>query len=164
MLDSVMLPIRKDNRGDFRRLYNQRKQKERYIRIAVITTISVEVFVLIVFFSVSKGYPLGISIACFLLLLNICAIMIYLTVHDSGINNDPGIVIWWLCCIRIGKKATAQVNPNIQIRALPNFGPSSAPSFGPLQERRNSKMSMSLSRMRGFNAQNKINAAQNNQI
>jgi len=32
--------------------------------------------------------------------------LIYLTVHRAIFRpvNDPGILIWWICCIRVGAK------------------------------------------------------------
>ena len=101
--------------------------------------------VLFSFFIRSGGFPLGIAIACFLLLLNVCAIMLFKTLDDQGINNDPGIVIWWLCCIRVGKKVglrTLLADRGLSIRPISNFGPNAV--------RKNSNMSMSITKKRGY--------------
>jgi hypothetical protein len=38
-------------------------------------------------------------------MINGCAGLIYLNVHKAVIRpvNDPGITIWWLCCIKFGQ-------------------------------------------------------------
>lgn len=79
ILSAVLAPINgsTNNQGDFRRLYNKRKKEERIKRNALITIISIQLVILLSFFIQSGGYPLGVAIACFLLLLNVCAIMIY---------------------------------------------------------------------------------------
>ena len=39
-------------------------------------------------------------------IINTLFLMIYVFIVKSMVTpkNDPGIIIWWLCCIRIGGK------------------------------------------------------------
>lgn len=123
----------KNSQGDFRRLYNQRKQRELFKKYSIIIGVSIQMIFLIIFFLQSGFFPLGVAVALFLLLLNICFIALYLIYDDQGLSKDPGIVVWWLCCIRVGKseqrvnKANNNNIPvveeakNYSVRNLKNF-------------------------------------------
>ena len=52
-----------------------------------------------------NNFPFGISLFFIIFMINGCAGLIYLNVHKAVIRpvNDPGITIWWLCCIKFGQ-------------------------------------------------------------
>jgi len=55
-----------------------------------------------------NGFDLGISLFVLVLCLNISGGLIYLNVLRAVFRpkNDPGISIWWLCCIKLGRTGT----------------------------------------------------------
>jgi len=64
-------------------------------------------------------FHLGISLSVLVLLLNINGGLIYLNVLRAVFRpkNDPGITIWWLCCIKIGRTGTyLEEDKKIKIR------------------------------------------------
>jgi hypothetical protein len=53
-----------------------------------------------------KGFDFGIALFLLVIMLNVGGGLIYLNVLRAVFRpkDDPGILIWWLCCIRIGSR------------------------------------------------------------
>lgn len=51
------------------------------------------------------AFQFGLSVSIFILMINFCITMIYLNIHKAIVRpkDDPGMMIWWWCCLRIGR-------------------------------------------------------------
>ena len=91
--------------------YNTELQKRKKMRkrikvfafmlclIQIIFFLGVSIFVL-------KDYLFGLFCSLIFVFVNINCIMIRIHIIDNPIapRNDPGITIWWLCCLKFGQK------------------------------------------------------------
>ena len=50
-------------------------------------------------------FKFGISLALLVFFMNGLGGLVYLNVYKAVFRpkNDPGIMIWWLCCIKLGR-------------------------------------------------------------
>ena len=85
--------------------------KKRQAKRRVIICASVATFLqMVVFVSLQltlfKGFDFGGLMVIFMILINTSLAMVKINVVDCIIRpqNDPGILVWWLCCIRFGNK------------------------------------------------------------
>ena len=66
-----------------------------------------------------KDYLFGWAYTIIIILININFVFIRIYVIDNTIapKNDPGITIWWLCCIKFGQKGSySEKNKNNMIK------------------------------------------------
>ena len=70
-------------------------------------------------YTVFYGFALAGSIFIFIVLINTSLALVRLNFIDTFVRptNDPGIIIWWLCCIRFGHKGKFKTRELIE-----NFG------------------------------------------
>jgi len=56
------------------------------------------------FVNYMQGFNLGVYLFILVFLLNFTVGIVYINVHRAVFRpkNDPGLKIWWLCCIRVG--------------------------------------------------------------
>jgi len=89
-------------------LQKRKKMRKRIKLCALIFCVLQVVFLLVLGFTRLKHYLFGWVYTIIIILLNINFVMIRIYVIDNTIapKNDPGITIWWLCCITFGQKGT----------------------------------------------------------
>lgn len=61
--------------------------------------------ILLIALSSFRLFDLGIAASIGLGLANFCGALIYLNITKAVIRpvDDPGISIWWLCCVKFGR-------------------------------------------------------------
>jgi hypothetical protein len=97
-----------DERQRFRQNYLARKARQRLCAWVLYSALAIQIVIIIYFLMLDnfRGYPLGSCLVIYLTLINFTAVMVYVNIIKSVYrpSNDPGILIWWLCCVNIGKK------------------------------------------------------------
>jgi hypothetical protein len=89
----------------FNELYNKRKSKEKALKIGKWTFFISEIVFVIAFTGVSyKEFRFGIMLAFIINLFNICVYLIFQYFVNPVIKHkkDSGLIIWWMCCLRVG--------------------------------------------------------------
>jgi hypothetical protein len=87
------------------KLQEKRVRKERVRKIGTWIFLVAQLAFLIFFWVVSiDSYKFGAYLCALLFMLNCLIFLISLTITNAIIKpkRDPGIVIWWLCCLRVG--------------------------------------------------------------
>ena len=87
------------------KMQERRKRNKRIKKLVFFSFFVLEgVFVAFFIKFYSKKFEFGLSLAILFSLINVCYLMIYTYIINSynKPKNDPGIVIWWMCCVRVG--------------------------------------------------------------
>ena len=75
------------------------------ISIFVLTLfqISIMLFLSLVYF---RNFLFGRVLTLVIIMINTMILLIRINIveHINNPKNDPGIIIWWLCCLSIGQK------------------------------------------------------------
>lgn len=130
------------------KLHKKRQRRERIRKLVFFSFFILEALLVVAFIKFySKKFQLGLSIAILFSLMNICYLLIYSNIiHNwNKPSNDPGIVIWWMCCLRLGQsrkfdqKLWEYINNNTIESIIQNDG--TIKTYSSLSQRRGTKQS-----------------------
>ena len=111
-------PFLSSDRSKSTNKFKQKSRKDRYqeiiekrarnkkIRKVVFWGFTIVQIMFLVFFLFyfSQTFVCGQTLCVIIMLVNWSAYMVHANIINSYVKpkNDPGILIWWLCCVRIG--------------------------------------------------------------
>lgn len=90
----------------FLKKHRMRKRKELMVKMSTYMFFGVELGFMAFFFTLSyKEFYFGTMLCILLNIINFCVFMIIRAVIKPVVKpiNDPGILVWWMCCIRFGQ-------------------------------------------------------------
>ena len=88
------------------------------IKISVLVFLAIEIIILIVLkIKFWSNFDFGYFSMLIFMMLNIMMISIRVFVIDSTTKpkNDPGIFIWWCCCLKLGQRGTYSENYRLKV-------------------------------------------------
>ena len=91
------------------RKYKKKKQKKAMRLLLMITVTVIQIFILFFFYNYYfDSFDFGKELTVLVIMFNSCMFVIrnFVVLDLYAPPNDPGIVIWWLCCLRIGQKGS----------------------------------------------------------
>ena len=75
-----------------------------------------------------RWFDVGVCLALFIFMIHLSFAVIYVNILNNYLRpqNDPGILIWWLCCLRLGqtgkyapkKKKARKVKRTVRMKKL----------------------------------------------
>lgn len=111
---SFLVEQKKQDAKTFLDKHKKRKRRELMIKVGTYIFFGVELGFLAVFFTLSyKEFFFGTMLCILLNMVNFCVFMIYKAIVNPVVKpfNDPGILVWWLCCIRLGHSKKYRKKP-----------------------------------------------------
>lgn len=89
---------------------SERLKKQKKLMIYGISSLMVQVTLTIIFLnSYFKNFSFGVFLCIILVMIEKSVLLVSFSIKNDYVNieNDSGVFVWWLCCIRFGDRRSS---------------------------------------------------------